>query len=463
MLNEIRLYNTKGKSIEDFKPIKEGKVGIYSCGPTVYWYQHLGNMRGAVFTDMVRRMFVSAGYDVTHIINITDVGHLVSDGDSGEDKMEKGAAREGKSVWEVAKFYTDAYLADLTRLNVPLNAFTFPRATDHIKEQIALVQALELAGYTYTIADGVYFDTSKFPRYGEFAHLDIEGLRSGARVEENSEKRNITDFALWKLSSKGEQRQMEWDSPWGKGFPGWHIECSAMSMKYLGEHFDVHTGGIEHIPVHHTNEIAQSECATGMIYANYWLHNNHLLDPTGKMSKSSGDFLTLSSIVAKGYDPIAYRYFLLTAHYRKELTFSYEALNAASVAYKKLWDWSAEHISHTGKISESHMKLFLGALYDDLGTPTCVASMWALLKDDAVSHEDKYATLMLMNEHLGLSLHLARKEMMTVAPNVQELLDARLKARLAKNFAEADRIRDELKKLGFSVKDTGGSGQELSN
>jgi cysteinyl-tRNA synthetase len=462
MLNEIRLYNTKGKSIQDFKPINEGKVGIYSCGPTVYWYQHLGNMRGAVFTDMVRRMFVSAGYDVTHIINITDVGHLVSDGDSGEDKMEKGAAREGKSVWEVAKFYTDAYLADLTRLNIPLDSFTFPRATDHIKEQIALVEALELAGYTYKIADGVYFDTSKFPRYGEFAHLDIEGLRSGARVEENTEKRNITDFALWKLSPKGEQRQMEWDSPWGKGFPGWHIECSAMSMKYLGEHFDIHTGGIEHIPVHHTNEIAQSECATGMIYANYWLHNNHLLDPTGKMSKSSGDFLTLSSIVAKGYDPIAYRYFLLTAHYRKELTFSYEALDAASVAYKKLWDWSAEHISHSGKIAENHMKLFLGALYDDLGTPTCVASMWALLKDDAVSNEDKYATLMLMNEHLGLSLHQARKEMLTVAPDVQELLDARLKARLAKDFKEADRIRDELKKLGFSVKDTGGSGQELS-
>ena len=458
----IKLYNTKSRSIEDFKPIHDGKVGIYSCGPTVYHFQHLGNMRAVVFADTLRRVLSLNGYDVTHIINITDVGHNVDDADVGEDKMEKGARREGMNVWEIAKMYTDAYFSDLVRLNVPLNAYTFPRATDHIKEQIALVGALELAGYTYQITDGVYFDTSKFPRYGEFAHLDIEGLRSGARVEENLEKKNITDFALWKLSSPYEKRQMEWDSPWGKGFPGWHIECSAMSMKYLGEHFDIHTGGIEHIPVHHTNEIAQSECATGQIYANFWMHNNHLLDPTGKMSKSNGEFLTLSTLIDQGYDPVAYRYFLLTAHYKKELTFSFEALDAASVAYKKLWDWSAEHFAPEGSIDENHIKLFMGALCDDLGTPSAVACMWSVLKDDLLVVGDKYATLMAMNDTLGLSLHLARKEMVTVAQDVQELLDARLKARLAGDFAEADRIREEIKNLGFSIKDTGGSGQELS-
>ncbi len=464
--SQIKLYNTKSKNLETFLPINEGKVGIYSCGPTVYHYQHLGNMRAAVFADTVRRMFVSAGYDVNHIINITDVGHLTGenegDANTGEDKMEKGARREGKSVWEVAKMYTDAYFADLMTLNIPLNEFTFPRATDHIKEQLALVSALEIAGYTYRISDGIYFDTSKFSRYGEFARLDIEGLKSGARVEENKEKKNITDFALWKFSSPTERRQMEWDSPWGKGFPGWHIECSAMSMKYLGEHFDVHTGGIEHIPVHHTNEIAQSECVTGMTYVNYWMHNNHLHDTTGKMAKSNGDFLTLRLIGEKGYDPVAFRYFLLTAHYRKELAFSFEALDAASVAYEKLMNWCAEHISSSGVVSEKYMEEFMDALRDDLSTPTCIAVLWGLMKDETVSVEDKYATLMEMNQSLGLSLHLARKDMLTVSEDVQSLLDARTKARLAKDFKEADRIRDELKKLGFSVKDTGGNSQEIS-
>jgi cysteinyl-tRNA synthetase len=462
-MQEIKLYNTKSKTLETFNPIQNGKVGVYSCGPTVYHYQHLGNMRSAVFADTVRRMFSVNGYDVTHIINITDVGHLVSDEDSGEDKMEKGAKREGKSVWEVAKMYTDAYLSDIATLNIPLKEFTFPRATDHIKEQLGLIGALEIAGFTYIISDGVYFDTSKFPKYGEFAHLDIEGLKSGARVEENHEKRNITDFALWKFSPENEKRQMEWDSPWGKGFPGWHIECSAMSMKYLGTHFDVHTGGIEHIPVHHTNEIAQSECATGTTYVNYWLHNNHLHDSTGKMAKSSGDFLRLQTLIDKGYDAIAFRYFLLTAHYRKELTFSYEALDAASVAYEKLMNWCADHhASLGGKADENYMNAFTGALNNDLSTPTCIATLWDMMKDTAVSDEDKYATLMQMNEALGLSLHLARKDMMTVPNDVQSLLDARLEARLKKNFVEADRIRDELKKLGYSVKDTGGSGQEIS-
>lgn len=471
----IKIYNTASKQKEDFIPIKENKVGIYSCGPTVYHYQHLGNMRAAIFADTLHRMFLSAGYDVKHVINITDVGHLVSDGDEGEDKMEKGAKREGKSVWEVAKMYTDAYFADLLALNVSLNEYIFPRATDHIKEQIALVKALEIAGYTYKISDGIYFDTSKFERYADFAHLDIKGLQSGARVEENEEKRNITDFALWKFSypngrsfapaqdDEAKRRQMEWESPWGMGFPGWHIECSAMSMKYLGEHFDIHTGGIEHIPVHHTNEIAQSECVTGMKYANYWMHNNHLLDTTGKMSKSSGEFLTISTLRDQGYDPLAYRYFLLTAHYKKELAFSFEALDASATAYKKLIEWCKENKTEEGQINEVYKNNFLNSLYDDLGTPTCIALIWDFMKDNSVDIADKYKTIVFMGEILGLPLSKAHKEMITVPKNVEELLDARTKARLAKDFAESDRLRDELKKLGYSVRDIGGSEQEVSH
>ncbi len=456
----IRLYNTKSREIEDFKPIIKDSVGIYSCGPTVYHFQHIGNMRAAVFADTLRRMFVSAHYDVQHVINITNVGHNVDDSDDGEDKMEKGGKREGKSVWEIATMYTDAYFKDLTALGIPLEDYLFPRATDNIAEQIALISTLEEKGYTYTIRDGVYFDTSKFDSYADFAHLDIEGLRSGARVQENTEKKNITDFALWKFSPSDEKRQMEWSSPWGTGFPGWHIECSAMAMKYLGQHFDVHTGGIEHIPVHHTNEIAQSESATGSPYVNYWMHNNHLLDTTGKMSKSNGEFLTLDTLIEKGYNPLAYRYFLLTAHYRKELAFSFEALDAASVAYKKLWNWAAESVTTEGKVAASHTEKFLEALYDDVGTPSAVAEIWNMLKDEIVTDADKYRTLMDMSDILGLGLHEAKKVVVEIPEKIKSLLDERTVARTSKNFTESDRLRDEILELGFMVKDTE-NGQEV--
>ncbi len=456
----IKLYNTKTRSLELFTPIKEGSVSIYSCGPTVYHYQHLGNMRAAVFADTLRRMFTATGYSVTHVINITDVGHNVDDGDTGEDKMEKGSRREGKTVWEIAKLYTDAYFADLVALNVPLEKFTFPRATDNIKEQLALVEALEIAGYTYQINDGIYFDTSKFKAYRDFAHLDIEGLRSGARVEENSEKKNITDFALWKFSPKHEQRQMEWDSKWGKGFPGWHIECSAMSMKYLGNHFDVHTGGIEHIQVHHTNEIAQSECVTGETYVNYWMHNNHLQDTTGKMSKSNGDFLTISSLVEKGYNPLAYRYFLMSAHYRKELSFSFEALDGAANAYKKIVEYTIHNKTEEGSIDQTYMQSFAGALHEDLNTPEAVASLWKMLKDDTLSAPNKYQTLMCMNTLLGLGLEHAQEKNVVIPEEVQRLLDLRKVARDTKNFTESDKLRDEIATHGFAVQD-GTEGQTV--
>ena len=458
----IKLHNTKTRKIETFTPIKTGVVGIYSCGPTVYHYQHLGNMRAAVFADTLHRMFQAQGYDVHHVINITDVGHLVGDGDTGQDKLEKGAEREGKTVWEIAAQYTDAYMKDLESLNITLDEYTFPRATDNIQEQIALVQRLEQGGYTYRINDGIYFDTSKYPQYADFAQLRIEGLESGARVEENKEKRNITDFALWKFSPVNEKRQMEWDSPWGVGFPGWHIECSAMSMKYLGNHFDIHTGGIEHINVHHTNEIAQSECATGETYANYWMHNNHLQDTTGKMSKSSGDFLTITSLVEKGYKPLAYRYFLMTAHYRKELAFSFEALDAAAVAYKKLTDFVLHHTQEEGTVHEHYTQTFMEALANDLATPEAVAILWKMMKDETVTSNDKYATLLNMSSLLGLGLDTVVETTVKISPEVEILVQERKKAREVKNFQESDRLRDEIFKLGFIVKDTA-EGQEITH
>ncbi len=461
MTDKIRLYNTTTRSLEAFTAEHEGSVSIYSCGPTVYHYQHLGNMRAAVFADTLHRMFSFAGYEVKHVINITDVGHNVDDDENAEDKMEKGSRREGKSAWDIARMYTDAYFKDLTALNIHMDEYIFPRATDHIPEQIALIQQLEGKGYTYTIDDGIYFDTSKFKKYPDFAHLDVKGLQSGARVEENKEKKNITDFALWKFSPKNEQRQMEWESPWGVGFPGWHIECSAMAMKYLGHTFDIHTGGIEHIPVHHTNEIAQSECATGKPYAHYWLHNNHLQDTTGKMSKSNGEFLTLSVLQEKGYHPLAYRYFLMSAHYRKELQFSFEALDGAVSAYEKLIHFCREKKEFGGLINEEYKKRFEEALFDDVNTPQAVAVMWNMIKDEALSAAERYTTLMLFDKILGLGFEEIQKEEVVISEEMQILLEARANARTSKDYAESDRLRAEIEKYGFTVKDTP-DGQQVS-
>ncbi|MEI6810709.1 MAG: cysteine--tRNA ligase [Candidatus Nomurabacteria bacterium] len=460
MTINIYLHNTASHNIENFKPIKDGEVGIYSCGPTVYHYQHLGNMRAVVFADTLHRMFLSANYNVKHVINITDVGHLVSDGDEGEDKMEKGAKREGKSVWEVAEFYTKEYFHCLDLLNINSTEYNFPKATETIQEQIDLIKSLEEKGYTYAISDGVYFDTSKFSRYADFAHLDIKGLQSGARVEENTEKKNITDFALWKFSPQNEQRQMEWESPWGKGFPGWHVECSAMSKKILGNHFDIHTGGIDHIPVHHTNEIAQSECANGEKYVNYWMHNNFLNDQSGKMAKSSGEFLRLQTLVDKGYEPLAFRYYLLTTHYRKEINFSFESLDASTVAYNKLVEWCKDNKTE-GQVNEEYKNKFFEFLYNDLGTPACVALIWDLIKDSSVNDSEKYATVIFMGDILGLNFSKIEKLEIEISDEVRELLEARAVARANADYTESDRIRDEIAKLGFIVKDTN-NGQELN-
>ena len=410
-MKNIYLYNTLTREKDPFTPINPNEVLVYSCGPTVYHYAHLGNLRAYIFADILNNTLHEAGYTVKHQINITDVGHLVSDSDEGEDKMEKGAEREGKSVWDIAKYYTDAFYADLKDLNINQNKFIWTPATEYIRDQIAMIKSLEEKGYTYRTSDGIYFDTSKFPSYTELAHLDIEGLQKGKRIEdENNEKKNKTDFALWKFSPINEKRQMEWDSPWGVGFPGWHIECSAMSRAVLGDHLDIHTGGIDHIPVHHTNEIAQSECSNGdgKRFVNYWMHVNFLNADKGKMSKSTGDFLRLESIKEKNISPLAYRYLLLMTHYRKELKFSWDSLEAANNAYLKLIK-QIDKIKTDKKVDlteagEKYLNRFVDAMNDDLNTSIALATLWSMLGDKELANEEKYTLIKEMDKYIGLNL-----------------------------------------------------------
>ncbi len=453
----IKLYNTASRSIEDFVPIDENNVRIYSCGPTVYHYAHIGNMRAYVFADILQNVLRTKYETVTHVINITDVGHLVGDGDDGQDKLEKGAAREGKNVWDVAKFYTDAFMHDLDLLNIDADNFAFPRATDYIDEQIKIIEKLERNGYTYKTSDGIYFDTSHFPAYADFAKIDINKLNAGERVD-MGEKKNKTDFALWKFSPQNEQRQMEWGSPWGTGFPGWHIECSAMSEALLGKHFDIHTGGIDHIPVHHTNEIAQSECAhNGERFVNYWCHVNFLNDKTGKMSKSNDDFMRLQTLLDANYNPAAYRYLLLTTHYRKEIDFSYEALDAAQTALKKL----SRYMYESAKVKENIIdatkfrintpwyEKFLEAVYDDVNTSRGIAVIWEMINEKA---DHTYSTILKMNKVLGLDLSYS-EEVVNYTPEALELIEKRKIARSEKDWATSDALREEINALGFEVID----------
>ncbi|MGH7927954.1 MAG: cysteine--tRNA ligase, partial [Candidatus Binatia bacterium] len=330
----LRLFDTYTRDLRDFEPLDSAQVRMYCCGPTVYNYAHIGNLRTYVFEDVLQRVLEFNGYKVNHVVNITDVGHLVSDADTGEDKMEIASRRTGKSAWEIAVEYTKAFKDDLSRLNI-VEPTIWCKATEHIPEQIEMIHCIEAKGLTYRTSDGIYFDTSRVADYGRVARLDASGLQAGARVE-RGEKRNITDFALWKFSPLGQKRQMEWKSPWGVGFPGWHIECSAMSAKYLGTFFDIHCGGEDHVPVHHTNEIAQTEACHGTRLANFWMHGHFLLLEDAKMAKSSGEFLRMQSLVDRGYDPLAYRYFCMGAHYRAKLSFRWEALDGAQTALERL-------------------------------------------------------------------------------------------------------------------------------
>lgn len=413
---KLYFYNTLGREKDLFMPLNKGKVLIYTCGPTVYHYAHIGNLRAYVFADILNNTLRQNGYTVKHQINITDVGHLVSDDDEGEDKMEKGALREGKSVWEIAELYTKAFFDDLLDLNIDKDKFIWTRATDYIEEQIEMVKILEEKGYTYKTSDGIYFDTSKFGRYTELANIDIEGLQKGKRVsDENNEKKNKTDFALWKFSPKDEKRQMEWDSPWGIGFPGWHIECSSMSRAVLGPNIDIHTGGIDLIPVHHTNEIAQSESCSGdgHRFVNYWMHVNFLNADKQKMSKSTGDFLRLTSIKEKNISPLSYRYLLLMTHYRKELKFSWESLEAADNAYQKLikkWKSIVENGKERVSLDEltfeanNYKTKFEDAMNDDLNTSIALATLWSLVNDKNISDKEKHTIILYFDKFLGLNL-----------------------------------------------------------
>lgn len=456
----VTFYNTRSRAKETFKPLIPGKVGIYSCGPTVYHHSHIGNMRSFIFADLLRRVMEHAGYQVKHVMNITDVGHLVSDDDAGEDKMEVGKQREGLDAWGVAEKYTESFMDHCHKLNI-LPPHIICKATEHIEQQIALVKKLESRGFTYVIEDGVYFDTSKFEAYGAMAKLDIEGLEGGKRITDIG-KKHKTDFALWKFSPKGSQRDMEWDSPWGRGFPGWHIECSAMSMHYLGEQFDIHTGGIDHIPIHHTNEIAQSEAASDKKpFVNYWLHNEFLQLGEGlKMSKSKGGFLTVDSLTKKKYDPLAFRYLMLTAHYRNPVKFSWESLDAASATLKKLAKQALQIKHETGahpaeEISDhaaGYINRFDEAIFDDLNSAVALAELHSLLGDDKLTPAEKMALLMYFEPVLHLGL-FEEHEIAEIPAEIIDFAKQRLAARDNKDWAEADRLRKAITDQGYDVMD----------
>lgn len=447
----IKLFNTLSRTKEEFVPINNKKVGLYTCGPTVYNYAHIGNLRTYIFEDVLRRALEYNGYAVKHVMNITDVGHLTDDADFGEDKMEKGARREGKTAWQIANFYTKAFTRDLKDLNI-VEPHLWCKATDHINEQIAMVTALMKKRFTYETSDGIYFDTTKLKDYGKLAQLKKQKLKAGVRIE-LGEKKNPHDFALWKFSPAGEKRQMEWNAFGRMGFPGWHIECSAMSSKYLGKQFDIHCGGIDHIPVHHTNEIAQSEAAFGKKpWVKYWMHGAFLTMSEGKMAKSEGNFITLNTLKEKGIHPLAYRYFVLQTHYRKPLDFSWEALKAAHQGLEHLYsivrEWEPPRIG-CAEYEENFLKL----INDDLNIPEALALTWDLVKSDYPAHAKK-ASILKFDNVLGLGLNTVKKKRIVIPQNIKRLLDAREKARANKNWKESDRLRDKINALGFIVEDT---------
>ena len=460
----LKLFNTLGRKLEEFVPITNDRVGLYCCGPTVYNYAHIGNLRTYVFEDILRRVLERHGYEVKHVMNVTDVGHLTDDADEGEDKMLVGARERGMTVWEIAEHFTKAFFEDIKRLNIEMPTVTC-RATEHIPEMQHLVERLEERGLTYEGGGNVYFSIDRFPRYGELALLDRQELKAGARIEVDSAKKNPHDFVLWFTQSKFEHQAMQWDSPWGRGYPGWHLECSAMSMKYLGEHFDIHTGGVDHINVHHTNEIAQSEGATGRKWVNYWLHGEFLVMPTGRMGKSEGNMVTLSTLTERGYDPLDYRSFLLGAHYRTQLSFSWEALDAARSARSSLVEqlrgladaaegWSPDDDVALGKAASSARAEIDEAFDDDLNAPRALGTLRAFLKNDAVPPAERLAVALDADGVFGLRLREAVTTREELAPELAAMIAEREEARKEKDFARADALRDKLREAGVVVEDT---------
>jgi cysteinyl-tRNA synthetase len=460
----MKLYNTLTKSVEELKPLVPPKVTVYTCGPTVYDYPHIGNWFTFIRYDLLIRTLSLAGYEPQWVMNITDVGHLVSDADEGEDKLEKGARREGKTAWDVASFYGQYFIDGLTRLNFTTPQY-LPKATDHIAEQIAMVQELESKGYTYIIDDGVYYDTSKFAKYADFANLDLDEQQAGARVEINPQKRNNTDFALWKFSPANQLRDMEWDSPWGKGFPGWHLECSAMGRKYLGDTIDIHSGGIDHIPVHHTNEIAQSEAVTGKPLANIWMHANHILINDEKISKSLGNGITLEDIEAKGFSLQAFRLHVLESHYQSQSKFSWESLAAAQnrlKSYQAMADLRFQNIP--GEATDEYNKLLqetlpariTDAIQDNLDTPQ-VLYILSTAEDDIISgysSDSKESLALFIEQYVDSLLGLQLLKSSDITDAQKQLIAKRMQARTDKDWGTSDDLRQQLAEQGVGLKDT---------
>ncbi len=459
----MKLYNTLTRTIEDFKPIEEGKVGMYTCGPTVYHYAHIGNLKTYILEDVLQKSLEYLGYDVKRVMNITDVGHLESDSDEGEDKMLKGAIRENKTVWEVADFYTQAFFNDCEKLNIK-KPQVIAKATDYIDTYINMIEELEKKGFTYFVNGNVYFDISKFPEYTKLSKMNLDELQIGARddVEHDENKKNPQDFVLWFTKSKFENQAMKWDSPWGIGYPGWHMECSAIALKHLGERLDIHCGGVDHIPVHHTNEIAQTESFTGKPWVNYWWHGEFLLDQTGKMSKSKGEFLTVSLLENKGYKPVVYRFYVLNSHYRKQLIFTFESLDMAKAAYDKLKNRVSVIAKDTvaaKEISESmeqYIKDFKEALTDDLNISNAITVLHEVVKTDKLENSEKL--LLIESFEQVFSLDLLKKEDNEFTKEeeayIKEMIELRKAAKKNKDFSEADKIRDELFDKGIIIEDT---------
>lgn len=451
----LKLYNTLTRKKEEFIPLKKGTVKMYSCGPTVYNYAHIGNMRAYIFMDTLRKVLKYNGYKVKHVMNITDVGHLVSDADEGEDKMAKTARIENRSVYEIAKEYTDAFMKDIKALNIDTPEH-IAKATEHIREMEIYVNDIVKNGYAYETSKGVYFDTSKLPNYGKMlSNNNIDDLKAGARVEVDTEKRNPQDFALWIKAPK--EHIMKWNSKWGLCYPGWHIECSAMSRKYLGDKFDIHTGGVDHIPIHHENEIAQSIGATGHNLANYWMHVEFLLIDGGKMSKSLGNVYTLNDLKAKGIDALSYRYFTYSSHYRNKLNFTWDAIKSAKNSLNKLRDMIALHKGVNKKIDKNiiskYEEQFLDAINDDMNMPVAISIVWEIAKEKEKSN-DFYELIKKFDSVLSLDLDKNDKEDINIPEDIKLILNERKDARKNKNFAKSDELRDKLKELGYIVKDT---------
>ena len=451
----MKLYNTLTRKKEEFAPLDGKTVRMYSCGPTVYNFAHIGNMRTYIFMDILRRTLRYEGYKVKGVMNITDVGHLLSDADEGEDKMEKAAKEQRKSPYEIADFYTKVFFDDLKKLNIGKPELT-PKATEHIREMLDFVYTLCEKGYGYETSDGIYFDISKFPAYGQLSGINLEDQKAGARVEVNDEKRSPFDFAIWKKAPK--EHIMQWDSRWGKGYPGWHIECSAMSKKYLGEVFDIHTGGVDHIPIHHENEIAQSYGYSGKNPAKFWMHGEFMLVNNGKMSKKLGNTYLVSQLEEMGYSPMCFRYFCLNTHYRKKLNFSFEGMDGAKTAYARLCALVAKHREGENDVSDeklaAYRKEFEEDVTDDLNVPGAMGVLWTMLKEPA--SRKIYALALEMDKVFGLKLDEAKAEEVKeeFPAEITAIANERAAARAAKDWGKSDELRAKLDELGYAVKDT---------